>query len=79
MKEVKIYTTPSCHFCHMAKDYFKENNVTYSEYNVAEDMDKRAEMIDITGQLGVPVIVIGDDALIGFNKPKIIELLGLAA
>lgn len=79
MKEVKIYTTPSCHFCHMAKDYFKENNVAYSEYNVAEDMDKRAEMIDITGQLGVPVIVIGDDALIGFNKPKIIELLGLAA
>lgn len=78
MKKVTIYTTPSCHFCHLAKDYFTEHNVTYSEFNVAEDMEKRAEMIEMTGQLGVPVIVIENDALIGFNKPKINELLGIA-
>lgn len=79
MKEVKIYSTPTCHFCHMAKDYFDEHKISYTDYNVAEDMEKRSEMIEMTGQLGVPVIVIGNDAFIGFNKPKIDELLGLSA
>ena len=69
MKEVYIYTTPSCHFCHLAKDFFKEKNIIYTEYNVAEDNEKRTEMIEMTGQLGVPVIRIGSDAVIGFNKP----------
>ena len=77
MKNVEIYSTPSCHFCHMAKDYFKENNVAYTEYDVASDMEKRKEMIDKSGQMGVPVIVIGDQLTVGFNKPKIAELLGL--
>ncbi len=79
MKKVIIYSTPSCHFCHMAKDFFKEKGVTYEEHNVAADQDKRAEMVDLTGQLGVPVIRIADDVIIGFNKPKIAELLGIAA
>lgn len=78
MKKVSIYSTPSCHFCHMAKDFFTEKGVAYEEFNVASDMDKRAEMIDITGQMGVPVIRIEDDVIIGFNKPKIAELLGIA-
>ncbi len=77
MKDVKIYSTPTCHFCHMAKDFFKENNVAFTDYNVAEDPSKREELIDKSGQLGVPVIFIGDDMVIGFNKPKIVELLGL--
>lgn len=77
MKEVTIYSTPSCHFCHMAKDFFKENNVSYTEYDVAADAEKRTELIDKSGQMGVPVIIIGDDLIIGFNKPKVTELLGL--
>ena len=77
MKDVTIYSTPSCHFCHMAKDFFKEKNVPYTEYDVALDMEKRKEIIEKSGQMGVPVIIIGDDLIIGFNKPKIVELLGL--
>jgi glutaredoxin-like YruB-family protein len=77
MKNVTIYSTPSCHFCHMAKDYFKENNIAYTEYDVASDLEKRKEMVEKSGQMGVPVIIIGDQLTVGFNKPKIAELLGL--
>jgi len=76
-QEVKIYSTPSCHFCHMAKDYFKENNVAYTEYDVASDMEKRREMVTKSGQMGVPVIIIGDTLTVGFDKPKLAKLLGL--
>ncbi len=76
-KSVTIYSTPVCHFCHAAKDFFKENNVEYVENDVASDAEKRQEMIDMTGQMGVPVIRIGDDVVIGFDEPKIKELLGL--
>ncbi len=62
----------------MAKDFFTEKGIKYEEYNVASDADKRAEMIDITGQMGVPVIQIDNDVIIGFNKPKIAELLGVS-
>jgi glutaredoxin 3 len=78
MKKVTIYSTPSCHFCHMAKEFFQEKGVEYEDFNVAENMEKRGEMVDITGQMGVPVIRIENDVIIGFNKPKIIELLGIA-
>jgi glutaredoxin len=61
----------------MAKDYFKENNIAYTEYDVAADADKRKEMMEKSGQLGVPVILIDDQLIIGFNKPKIAPLLGL--
>ena len=77
-KNVTIYSTPSCHFCHMAKDYFKENNIAYTEYNVASDLEKRKEMMDKSGQMGVPVIIIGDELTVGFDKPKIAKLLGLS-
>ncbi|MDO8572938.1 MAG: glutaredoxin family protein [bacterium] len=76
-KKVAIYTTPTCGYCKMAKEFFKENNVAYEEYNVATDAEKRNEMVEMTGQLGVPVITIDDNAIVGFNKPKMIELLGL--
>lgn len=77
MNTVTIYSTPVCHFCHAAKDFFKENNVAFVEHDVASDLDKRTEMIDMTGQMGVPVIRIGDDVIIGFDEPKIKELLAL--
>jgi glutaredoxin len=61
----------------MAKDYFKENNIAYTEHNVASDLEKRKEMMEKSGQLGVPVIIIGDELTVGFNKPKVAEMLGL--
>ena len=77
MKSVTIYSTPSCHFCHMAKDFFKEKNVAYTEFDVASNLEKRKEMLERSGQMGVPVIFIGEEMIIGFEKPKIVELLGL--
>jgi glutaredoxin-like YruB-family protein len=76
-KTVTIYSTPVCHFCHAAKDFFAENNVEYTEHDVASDAEKRQEMIELTSQMGVPVIRIDDDIIVGFDEPKIKELLGL--
>ena len=72
---VTIYSTPVCHFCQTAKEFFKENNVEYTEIDVASDAEKRQEMIDMTGQMGVPVIQIGQDVVIGFDEDKVKELL----
>ncbi len=77
MKEVTIYTTNTCHYCNMAKEFFKTNNVSYKEYNVGTDMARRQEMIDMTHQLGVPVIVVGDTAMVGFQEDRVAELLGI--
>ena len=77
-KTVTIYSTPTCHFCHMAKDFFKANNVAFTDYNVASDMTKRQEMMSKSGQMGVPVIYIGNDMVVGFDKAKLSSLLGIA-
>jgi len=77
MPTVTIYSTPTCHFCHAAKDYFTEHNVAFTDHNVAADLEKRKEMIDLSGQMGVPVIVIGDRMIIGFDQPRIAELLNI--
>lgn len=74
-KDVTIYSTPVCHYCQAAKEYFKEHNVAFTEHDVASDTDKRQEMIEMTGQMGVPVIRIGDDVVIGFDQEKVAELL----
>lgn len=77
MQNVIIYSTPTCHFCHMAKEYFKEKGVAYTEYDVASDTAKRKEMMEKSGQMGVPVLIIGEDIVVGYNKPVIDKLLGL--
>ncbi len=79
MKNVAIYTTETCGYCKMAKEFFQKNNITYAEYNVGTDLDKRQEMIEKSGQMGVPVITVDADVVVGFNKPKLSELLGIAA
>jgi len=73
---VEIYTTPMCAYCKMAKDYFKKNGVSYSEYDVSKDTAKQQEMIAKTHQFGVPVIVINGKIVLGFDKAKINRLLG---
>lgn len=74
-KTVTIYSTPTCHYCNVAKDYFKANNINYTEHNVAEDQTARMEMIQKTGQLGVPVIQIDDEIVVGFSEPHVRALL----
>ena len=63
----------------MAKEFFAEKGVEYTAYDVASDAAKRAEMIQLTGQLGVPVIVIGGDAMVGFSRERLAQKLGLEA
>ena len=77
MKNVTIYSTPTCVYCNMAKNFFKANNVAYTEHNVAADMDKRKEMIDKTGQMGVPVIDVGGEIVVGFDEAKLRATLGI--
>lgn len=77
-KQVTIYSTPTCHFCHMAKEYFTANQVAFIDHDVANDAAARDEMLEKSGQRGVPVIFIGDDMIIGFDKPAIDRALGLA-
>lgn len=74
-KTVTIYSTPVCHFCQTAKEYFSEKNIEYTEIDVSTDQEKRQEMIEMTGQMGVPVIRIGDDVVVGFDEDKVAELL----
>ena len=76
-KKVTIYSTPTCHYCHMAKDFFDQSGVKYEDYNVVSDLAKRQEMVDKSGQMGVPVIIVGDQMVVGFDQPFLEEILGL--
>jgi glutaredoxin 3 len=77
MKNVTIYSTPTCHYCEFAKDFFKEKGIQYTEHNVLTDLGKRQEMIDKSGQLGVPVIMIDGKVVIGFDQAEVSSLLGI--
>ena len=76
-KNVTIYSTPTCTYCRATKEFFAEHNVQYTEHNVATDFERRNEMIEKSGQMGVPVIMIDNDMVIGYNKPRLAQLLGL--
>jgi glutaredoxin-like YruB-family protein len=76
-KEVVIYSTPTCHFCVLAKDFFDQNNIEYTNYDVQADPAKGQEMVQRSGQMGVPVIFIGEEMIIGFDEARIRELLGM--
>ena len=77
MSKVIIYSTPTCVYCRMAKEFFKKNNVSYTEHNVAEDDAAREEMVQKSHQLGVPVIDINGEIHVGFNRPELERALGL--
>ncbi|PIR69327.1 MAG: NrdH-redoxin [Candidatus Niyogibacteria bacterium CG10_big_fil_rev_8_21_14_0_10_46_36] len=77
MKNVTIYSTPTCHFCHAAKEFFKENNIEFTDHDVSSDVEKRQEMVQKSGQMGVPVIFIDDEMIVGFDEPKVKSLLEL--
>lgn len=77
MKNVVIYSTPTCHFCQMTKAFLKENNIEFTDYDVSTDAQKREEMINKSGQMGVPVIFVDDEMMVGFDKDKLSRALGL--
>lgn len=75
MKNVIVYSTPSCVYCKMAKAYFDEKGIKYSDKDVMVDVEARKEMMEKSGQLGVPVIDIGGKIIVGFDKGAIKDLL----
>lgn len=83
MKKVAVYSTPTCTYCQMAKQFFADNNVEYTNFDVSTDEEKRNEMVQKSGQMGVPVIIFSDedgsneDLVVGFDEPKIKEILGM--
>ncbi|MEF8798534.1 MAG: Uxx-star family glutaredoxin-like (seleno)protein [Candidatus Bipolaricaulota bacterium] len=68
---ITIYSTPTCPYCDAAKDYFDENDISYTDYDVSENREKAKEMIEKSGQRGTPVIDIDGNVVVGFNKEKI--------
>ncbi len=82
-KQVTIYSTPSCPYCRSEKQFLKDNGVVFIEIDVSQDSAKAQEMIDKSGQMGVPVTVITDDKggeeiVVGFDQPKIASTLGIS-
>lgn len=77
-KKVEIFSTATCHFCHLAKEWLTSKNIPYEDYNVGENMEKRKEMVEMTGQLGVPVIRIGEEVMVGFNQAQLAKILEVA-
>lgn len=71
MTVVKVYSTSHCPYCVMAKKYLESKNVGFQEIDVEKDKDKAAEMIEKSGQMGVPVLEINGEIIVGFNRPEI--------
>lgn len=76
-KEVKIYSTPTCPFCMMAKKFLRDNNIDFEDIDVSADQAKAQEMVQKAGQMAVPVIDIDGEIIVGFDKEKIRKALGL--
>lgn len=81
MTNIKVYSTPTCPYCVLAKDFFKKNKIDFEDVDVAADQTAAQEMIEKTGQMGVPVIAIEKNGqteyVVGFDQPKIAQILGL--
>lgn len=82
LKEYKVFSTPTCGYCHMLKDWLTEHKIDFTDINVAIDPKRGAEMIQKTGQMGVPVSVIKfadgkEEVILGFDQERIAKILGL--
>lgn len=76
-KRVIVYSTKTCPYCKMAKDFLSQNNIDFIDYDVGEDREKLEEMIRKSGQMGVPVIDIDGEIIVGFDRERIKEVLGI--
>ena len=72
-----MYSTPTCHYCNLAKDFFDDYEISYEVFDVQSDLEKRKEMVEKSGQMGVPVIFVGDVMVRGFDEEKLRELLNI--
>jgi glutaredoxin 3 len=72
---ITIYTTPSCGYCKVAKEYFRTEHIPFTEHNVASDQRKAEEMVRKSHQMGVPVIDVNGKIIVGFNKSEIVKAL----
>jgi glutaredoxin-like YruB-family protein len=72
--EVTIYTTPTCPWCHKAKAWFRDKKIRYKEIDVTSDRSGADEMVRISSQTGVPVIVVGGEVIVGFNQNRLNEI-----
>lgn len=77
MREVRIFSTPSCPYCLTLKEYLKEHNVAFEDIDVSQDKNALDEMVEKSGQMGVPVVDIDGKIIIGFDKEKINRLLDI--
>jgi glutaredoxin 3 len=77
MANVKIYSTPTCPYCKMAKQFLNENKVQFTDIDVASNQTAAQEMISKSGQMGVPVLDIDGQIVVGLDKSRIKQLLGL--
>ena len=75
MAKVTVYSTPSCPWCHKAKDFLKENKIKFEDKNVADDDAARNEMVEKSGQMGVPVLDINGTVIVGFDQEGIKKAL----
>jgi len=75
--KVIIFSTPTCSFCNLAKRYFKEKNIRFTDVDVSRDQSAARDMMRRTGQMGVPVILINNKAVVGFDKNKINQMLNI--
>ncbi|OGY31695.1 MAG: NrdH-redoxin [Candidatus Andersenbacteria bacterium RIFCSPHIGHO2_02_FULL_45_11] len=75
--DITIYTTKTCGYCKATKAFLTEHTVPFTEIDVGADQEKAREMIEVSGQMGVPVIVIGDEFVVGYDEEKLKELLKL--
>ena len=73
--KIKIYSTPTCPYCIAAKKFFKERNIEFEDINVSLSQEKAQEMIELSGQMGVPVIMIDGQMIIGFDQQKIEKII----
>jgi glutaredoxin 3 len=75
--KVIIFSTPTCSFCNAAKRYFREKNIRFTDVDVSRDERAARDMQRKTGQMGVPVILINNKPIVGFDKPRIMQMLNL--
>jgi glutaredoxin 3 len=76
-KSVKVYSTPTCPWCVRVKEFLKDNNIIFQDVDVGSDQQAAEEMIQKSGQMGVPVLDIGGEIIVGFDKEKIKTALGI--
>jgi glutaredoxin 3 len=75
--KVVVFSTPTCSYCNMAKSYFREKGIKFTDIDVSRDQAAARDMVRRSGQMGVPVIDIGGKIVVGFNRPQVNALLGI--